>query len=108
MSWLSGIDPIVSAPPSASELRCRLDDFNETLRQSGIQLPRMALGKRLRTEAKKELSVRGTVQYRLDEESMLRLMQVADAKKVPLGTLARMWLIERLNQEDSRQRGGKR
>lgn len=54
---------------------------------------------RLRKESKKELSVRGTVQFRLDEDSMLRLMQAADMKKIPLGTLVRMWMVERLDQE---------
>lgn len=51
---------------------------------------------RLRAQAKKELAVAGTVQFRLDEESMLRLMTAADKKKIPLGTLVRMWMIERL------------
>jgi hypothetical protein len=54
---------------------------------------------RLRQQAKKELAVKGTVQFRLDEESMLSLMQAADNKKLPLGTLVRMWLVERLKQE---------
>ena len=54
---------------------------------------------RLRQQAKKELAVRGTVQFRLDEESMLSLMRAADDKKLPLGTLVRMWLVERLKQE---------
>lgn len=55
--------------------------------------------KRLRAYAKKELSVKGTVQFRLDEESMLLLMKAADDKKVPLGTLVRMWTVERLKLE---------
>lgn len=54
---------------------------------------------RLRSAAKKELAVKGTVQFRLDEGSMLRLMQAADSKKVPLGTLVRMWMVERLDAE---------
>ena len=54
---------------------------------------------RLRAEAKKELAVRGTVQFRLDEESMLRLMKAADDKKMPVGTLVRMWMVERLRSE---------
>lgn len=56
----------------------------------------------VRRKAKKELAVRGTVQFRLDEESMLRLMSMADGKKVPLGTLVRMWTVERLNAETAR------
>jgi len=54
---------------------------------------------RLRAEAKKELAVRGTVQFRLDEESMLRLMKAADDKKMPVGTLVRMCMVERLRSE---------
>jgi len=54
---------------------------------------------RLRKEAKATLAAKGTVQFRLDEESMLRLMAAADSKKLPLGTLVRMWMIERLEHE---------
>ena len=54
---------------------------------------------RLRRGAKQQLATAGTVQFRLDEESMLRLMQAADDKRMPLGTLVRMWMIERLNKE---------
>ncbi len=54
---------------------------------------------KLRTKAKKELSVAGTVQFRLDEETMLILMRAADDKKIPLGTLVRMWTVERLKKE---------
>ncbi len=55
--------------------------------------------KKLRAYAKKELSKAGTVQFRMDEESMLLLMKAADDKKVPLGTLVRMWTVERLKLE---------
>ena len=54
---------------------------------------------RLRKEAKKQLSIAGTVQFRLDEETMLLLMKAADQKKMPLGTLVRMWTVERLAAE---------
>jgi len=54
---------------------------------------------KLRAHAKQEISVAGTVQLRLDEETMLQLMKVADQKKLPLGTLVRMWTVERLNSE---------
>jgi hypothetical protein len=55
---------------------------------------------KMRSEAKKEVAVRGTVQYRLDEQTMLRLMHVADVKKTPFGVLARMWMVERLDKEE--------
>jgi hypothetical protein len=54
---------------------------------------------KLRTQAKKEISVAGTVQFRLDEDTMLLLMKAADHKKIPLGTLVRMWTVERLSAE---------
>jgi hypothetical protein len=54
---------------------------------------------KLRRQAKKEVSVAGTVQFRLDEETMLLLMKAADQKKMPLGTLVRMWTVERLESE---------
>lgn len=54
---------------------------------------------KLKTQAQKELSVAGTVQFRVDEETMLLLMKAADQKKMPLGTLVRMWTVERLETE---------
>lgn len=57
---------------------------------------------RLRGEAKKNVTQRGTVQYRLDEETMSRLMKVADSKKTPVGVLARMWMVERLDLEENK------
>jgi hypothetical protein len=58
---------------------------------------------RLRAQAKKEVSIAGTVQFRLDEETMLLLMKAADQKKIPLGTLVRMWTVERLHSEGFRK-----
>jgi len=52
----------------------------------------------LRAEAKKRVAMRGTVQFRLDEEMMLELMRVADEKKLPVGSLVRMWVAEHLEQ----------
>jgi hypothetical protein len=37
---------------------------------------------------------------RIDEETIARLRKVADSKRMGYQTLARMWLIERLEQED--------
>ena len=54
---------------------------------------------RLKSKAKTELSVAGTVQFRLDEKTMLLLMKAADQKKLPLGSLVRMWTVERLANE---------
>ncbi len=54
---------------------------------------------KIRTQAKKEIAVAGTIQFRVDEETMLLLMKAADQKKMPLGTLVRMWTVERLASE---------
>lgn len=53
----------------------------------------------LRKQAKKDISIAGTVQFRVDEETMLLLMEIADRKKLPLGTMVRMWTVERLSSE---------
>jgi len=54
---------------------------------------------KLRTQSKKEIAVAGTIQFRVDEETMHLLMKAADQKKMPLGTLVRMWTVERLASE---------
>ncbi|MBA4075898.1 MAG: hypothetical protein C0508_12725 [Cyanobacteria bacterium PR.023] len=53
----------------------------------------------LRKQAKKDISIAGTVQFRVDEETMLLLMEIADRKKLPLGTMVLMWTVERLSSE---------
>jgi hypothetical protein len=55
---------------------------------------------RTRKLAQQEVVWRGTVQFRLDEETMLRLMKIADEKKTPLGVLVRLWTVERLIEEE--------
>lgn len=55
----------------------------------------------MRKKAKEEIAVASTVQFRLDRETMLELMAVADDKKLPLGTLVRMWTVERLKKENA-------
>ncbi len=65
----------------------------------GKKLTAQERQERLKSKARKELSVAGTVQFRLDEETMLLLMKAADKKKLPLGTLVRMWTVERLAAE---------
>lgn len=41
----------------------------------------------------------GTVQFRLDAKNMERLLHVADDRRTGVGVLARMWVLERLQQE---------
>lgn len=54
-----------------------------------------------KSAAKNAVAQRATVQYRLDEDTMRRLMRVADSKKTPVGVLARMWMVERLSEEEA-------
>lgn len=67
--------------------RIKNSDADERVQQTGAA-------------AKKSVAQRGNVEFRLDEETMLRLMKLADAKKMPLGVLARQWTEERLNEEE--------
>ncbi len=55
----------------------------------------------IRQEAHENVLARGLVQFRLDRKSMQRLLETADAKGLGYGVLARMWLCERLEQEQS-------
>jgi len=54
---------------------------------------------RLREYAAKVLDARGTIQFRVDPKSRRRLQRAADQKRIPLGTLVRMWMVERLDKE---------
>ena len=54
---------------------------------------------RLSKQENKDISIAGTVQFRVDEETMLLLMEIADRKKLPLSTMVRMWTVERLSTE---------
>lgn len=56
---------------------------------------------KIRLEAHENVLARGLVQYRLDKNSMQRLLEIADAKGLGYGVLARMWLCERLEEEQA-------
>ena len=53
----------------------------------------------IKAEARENTAERGTVQFRLDTTSMCNLLKVADDKRTGFGVLARLWVLERLNQE---------
>jgi len=53
----------------------------------------------IKEEAHESVLARGLVQFRLNRNSMQRLLETADAKGLGYGVLARMWLCERLEQE---------
>ncbi len=52
-----------------------------------------------RKEARQRVIERGIVQFRADEELMDQLLQIADYKKVPVGTLVRQWIAPIVSQE---------
>ena len=59
--------------------------------------------KEIKQETHENVLARGLVQFRLDRNSMQRLLETADAKGLGYGVLARMWLCERLEQEQPKQ-----
>ena len=54
---------------------------------------------RTRAAAHQRVVKDATVQFRLDAETIERLLGLADDKRMGVGVLARMWIIERLNKE---------
>ena len=52
-----------------------------------------------RTAAHKRVVKDGTIQFRLDANSIERLLYLADERKMGAGVLARMWVMEQLNKE---------
>jgi hypothetical protein len=55
--------------------------------------------KKTRAAAHERVVKDGTIQFRFDAENMDRLLRLADEKRTGAGVLARMWVLERLNQE---------
>lgn len=56
-----------------------------------------------RTEARSKVIERGIVQFRADPELMAKLLEVSENQRIPLGTMVRNWVAERL--EDSENQG---
>lgn len=52
-----------------------------------------------RRAAHKRVVQRGTIQFRLDPDTMETLLQLSYKLKTPAGVLVRMWTVEHLNQE---------
>ena len=59
--------------------------------------------KSLRQQAHQRVLERGLVQFRLDENYMQKLLEIADGKGLGYGVLARMWLCERLEEETEKK-----
>lgn len=60
--------------------------------------------KRMRDEARKRVIERGLLQFRADPEIMKAVLEAADARKIPVGSLLRQWVQERLTQENAMQK----
>lgn len=52
-----------------------------------------------RKAAHERVVKRGILHFRLDQETMEKLLRLADQRKTGAGVLARMWVVERLEQE---------
>ena len=52
-----------------------------------------------RASARKRVTERGTIAFRADAEMIDLLLQVAAHKRLPYGTMARSWVMDRLREE---------
>ena len=57
-----------------------------------------------KTEARLRVVKRGIMHFRCDEEMMDQLLQVAQYKKLPVGSMVRSWVAEKLRVEFARLR----
>jgi len=63
--------------------------------------PRMKkLLERGRTEARKRVVERGLVQFRADPDTMQQLLEISEHRGIPLGTMLREWVKDRLRHEN--------
>ena len=52
-----------------------------------------------KAEARSRVVKRGIMHFRCDEEMMEQLLQVAHYKKLPVGSMVRSWVAEKLRPE---------
>jgi len=57
----------------------------------------------LKEESRRRVAERGLLQFRADPETVLAVLQAADAQKMPVGALLRQWIQERLRAENEPQ-----
>jgi len=62
--------------------------------------------RKTRAQAHERVIKDGTIQFRLDAENMERILGLADERRTGVGVLARMWVLERLNQELGESKAG--
>lgn len=58
----------------------------------------------MRTEARRRVIERGLLQFRADPEIMTAVLETADSLQIPVGSLLRMWVQERLNLEQANRK----
>src|SRR5271163_3619268 len=52
-----------------------------------------------RDEARRRVIERGIIQFRADPELMAALLEISEHRRIPLGTIIRNWVAERLESE---------
>ena len=57
-----------------------------------------------RAQARKEVIARGIAQFRVDPETMQQLLEVSEYRGLPLGTMLREWVKERLRTEQNKSK----
>lgn len=55
--------------------------------------------RKLRKEARQRLLERGKIEFRVEPDLMAALLDLATARKAPLGPMVRQWVKERLDLE---------
>lgn len=58
----------------------------------------------LKNDARQRIAERGVLQFRADEETILAVMAAADKANIPVGTMLRQWVQEKLQVEDAHDR----
>lgn len=58
----------------------------------------------LRDEARQRVADRGILQFRADKETVLAVMDAADKLQMPVGSLLRQWVQERLMITNAKER----
>ena len=75
---------------------------NENIDKNEIP-PRMrALLEKGRAKVRKEVIERGIAQFRVDPDTMQQLLEFSEHRGLPLGTMLREWVKERLRSERSK------
>lgn len=55
-----------------------------------------------RLEARKRVIERGLVQFRADEDMMRQLLEISEHRGIPLGTMLREWIKDRLRHDNGK------